>query len=188
MSVTRRSSDRARSQRVVGVTDPSGAALFLPILHPLPPLPVPETTAEAEVTDAGNLREDDPVGSAEDSDGDSVLLQTQPTGRPTSVSRNANGYFDFSPVTPVHPVIPCISKSCSETFDRVPTLTAHLRRSHRAERLDPVALKKADLVICPHCQGPYRSSGIEVHKAKCSTQLHNHRPPPADPGACQWSS
>jgi hypothetical protein len=63
---------------------------------------------------------------------------TQETNQPpgTRVPSQPDGFYDFSSLLPAAPqLVPCPVPGCAERFDKMPFLSAHLRRAHTGVQL-----------------------------------------------------
>jgi len=114
-----------------------------------------------------------------------------------------NGSFDFSSYLPPPPVmLRCPVPGCRLAFDRLPSVTAHLRRDHAGVVLSQEAADSLDIGRCPHCTGYYRPGALRAKGHVCRprhppppppllSQLANNPPPkplPTPPPHLTWSA
>ena len=86
-----------------------------------------------------------------------------------------NGNFDFSHYLPPPPVLThCPVPGCRLAFDRLPSVTAHLRRDHAGVILSREAADSLDIGRCPHCTGYYRPGALRANGHRCRPRNLHH--------------
>ncbi len=77
-------------------------------------------------------------------DGADTLTQQVPT--------QPNGFYDFyGLLPPALQLLPCPVPGCADSFDKLPSLSAHLRKAHAGVQLDAEAEQRRDIARCKVC-------------------------------------
>jgi hypothetical protein len=94
---------------------------------------------------------------------------TQETTQPpvTRVPSQPDGFYDFTSRLPAAPqLVPCPVAGCAERFEKMPSLSAHLRRAHTGVQLDSESEQRLGIARCPVCVVYYRSGSLSQHQCR----------------------